>query len=114
MVRGDATLTGIGRGLLIVTGDLTMAVGVAQWQGIALVGGRIIFTPGTKAHFWGLVISGLNELLALPSTPVTVLGGSSGTEYFFDYCPAYVDPTLGRFSGLAPVLNAWVDNWASY
>lgn len=116
MVIGDATLNNaLGRGLLIVTGDLTMSGANAQWQGIVLVGGKINFSTGTKSHFWGLVYSGLNNLLAGPPPANTQLGGAGGgTRWFFDYCPAYVDPTLARLTGLAGVSNAWVDNWASY
>lgn len=116
MVVGNATLNNtLGRGLLIVTGDLTMAGANAQWQGVVLVGGRIIFSNGTKSHFWGLVYSGLNFLLAVPPPANTQLGGASGgTQWYFDYCPAYVDPTIARLTGLSGIPNAWVDNWASY
>lgn len=116
MVSGNATLNNaIGRGLLIVTGDLTTAGGTAGWQGIALVGGRIIFSNGTKSEFQGLVISGLNELLGGASPPATQLGGfGGGTRWWFDYCPTHVDATLAALTGFAPVRNAWVDNWASY
>jgi hypothetical protein len=114
MVRGNGTLSGIGRGLLIVTGDLTTAGANAIWQGVVLVGGKIIFTDRTDAQFSGLVISGLNELLSGASPQTTVLGGDPLTQYHFDYCPSYVDATLAALAGFAPIPNAWVDNWASY
>jgi len=116
MVTGNATLSdAVGRGLLIVTGDLTMAGVAAQWQGIVLVGGKIAFGAGTKATFDGLVISGLNSILVGTPPQNTVLGGASGPAWFhFNYCSTYVDASLTAFSGFAPIANAWVDNWASY
>lgn len=116
MVQGDATLNNaLGRGLLIVTGNLTMSGSSAHWQGIVLVGGKIIFTNGTKSEFEGLVISGLNELLSGASPQATQLGGVGGaTWWHFDYCSTYVDATLAALTGLVGVPNAWVDNWATY
>ena len=116
MVVGDASLNNVvGRGLLIVTGDLTMAGVSAGWQGIVLVGGKIAFANGTKATFDGLVFSGLNTIFVGPPPQNTVLGGSAGPSWFhFNYCSTYVDATLAAFSRFAPTANAWVDNWASY
>ncbi|MBI2401663.1 MAG: hypothetical protein HYV20_02770 [Gemmatimonadetes bacterium] len=116
MVQGNAPLSNtIGRGLLIVTGDLTTSGSSAGWQGIVLVGGRIIFSNGTNSRFEGLVFSGLNELLGGAPPANTVLGGSGGgTRYHLYYCSPYVDATLAALTGFAPIRNAWVDNWASY
>ncbi len=116
MVVGNATLNASGRGLLIVTGDLTMSgAGWVIWQGIVLVGGKILFTSGTRSWFQGLVFSGLNEILGGASPGTTLLGGmGGGTRWYFDYCPTYVDATLAALTGFAPIRNAWVDNWAAY
>ncbi len=118
LVQGNATLASgtVGTGLLVVTGDLTTtgSFGRAEWYGIVLVGGQIVFNA-TRTRFRGLVISGLNQLIPGPPPPLGTLGGGSGgSRYEFDYASCYVASTISRLGGFAPVRNAWVDNWASY
>jgi hypothetical protein len=110
-VQGNATLDTWGTGLLVVTGDLTTSGDWAGWRGIVLVGGRIIF-DATFNWFTGMVITGLNERLGLPTAPDSL--GASGKTYLVIYNSCDVDETLARLTGLVPVPNAYVDNWASY
>jgi hypothetical protein len=117
MVQGNATLSNaLGRGLLIVTGNLTLSGAFAWWQGIVLVGGNIIFSNGTNSHLEGLVFSGLNKSFGGSPTGDTQLGGSvaGGTRYDVYYCSTHVDATIAKLTGFSAVRNAWVDNWASY
>lgn len=117
LVQGDATLVSgtVGTGLLIVTGDLTTTgnFGRAEWYGVVLVGGQIVFNARTT-RLRGLVISGLNQLLGGPPPPQGSIGGNAGSRYEIDYASCYVAPTVARLGGFAPVRNAWLDNWASY
>lgn len=119
LIQGDATLAAgsgsiWGNGLLIVTGDLTTTGnGAVFWYGIVLVGGEIVFNA-RHTHFYGLVISGLNHALPGPPPRAGQLGGTAGRRYHVDYASCYVEPTLARLTGFAPVRNGWMDNWAEY
>lgn len=119
LVRGNATLAAgtWGQGLLIVTGDLTTTGGGsswARWYGVILVGGRIIFNAN-RTEFRGLVVSGLNEQLGGTPPPAGTIGGGGGSaRYYIDYCADDVDDVIAPLTGLVPIRNAWVDNWATY
>ena len=118
LIAGDATINGwVGSGLLIVTGDLTTqgsAPQTAGWDGVVLVGGRII-PDARNTRFRGLVYSGLNELLTGPPPPQGDIGGGPPPQNFtVEYWSCYADSALAPLTGLVPVRNAWVDNWASY
>ncbi len=117
-VQGNATLASgtWGNGLLIVTGDLTTTgtSGWARWYGIILVGGQIRFNA-RRTEFLGMVVSGLNDQLpGPPPSQGTIGGGAGGDRYYIDYWSCYVDAAVAPLTGLAPIRNAWVDNWASY
>jgi hypothetical protein len=119
LVRGNATLAAgtWGQGLLIVTGDLTTTGGGGQWArwyGVILVGGRIMFNAN-RTEFRGMVVSGLNEQLGGAPPPAGTIGGGGGSaRYHVFYCADDVNDVIAPLTGLAPIRNAWVDNWASY
>jgi hypothetical protein len=115
LISGDATLNTSGTGLLIVTGDLTTTgTGTVAWYGVVLVGGAINFNA-RRNQFYGLVVSGLNEQLGGAPPPQGTIGGGGGSSrYWFEYDSCHVANAVEALTGLAPIRNAWVDNWASY
>ncbi len=112
-IDGDLTLTANGEGLLIVTGDLTTAGGFEEWNGIVLVGGQIIFQVNNN-RFYGIVATGLNEQIAALPTVAGNMMFQSFWSYHFDYHSCNVENALKTRTGLMPIDNAWIDNWATY
>ena len=114
LVSGNATLgsaggTTIGRGLLIVSGDLTVLGTSVQWWGVILVGGVLRFDADDQ-RFDGFVASGLNRQLGMP-----VPTGSIGGDYTdIDYNSLYVHLAMRPLTGFAPVANAFIEHWATY
>jgi hypothetical protein len=114
LVTGNATLGAggaltTGRGLLIVSGDLTVIGSAVQWYGVVLVGGSIAFDAADQ-RFDGLVASGLNAQLGLP-TSAGVIGG----DYLdIDFNAMYVYLAMRPLTGFAPIENALVEHWATY
>lgn len=105
-----AISSGAGTGLLIVPGDLRIT-GAFYFEGVILVGGSIDFS-GDLILLRGLVVSGLNEQLGT-NPQRTIVGDHDHDLYiFFDSCK--IERALAPFTGLAPVQNAWLDNWAAY
>lgn len=107
VINGTSALPSDGRGTLIVTGDLTFGGG-DQWDGIILVGGRIV--DNGSGDISGSVVSGLNVLKG------EVVGESSranGTkDYSYNSCE--VARAASQFSRLTPMRNAWMDNWPAW
>jgi hypothetical protein len=106
VITGNATLYGSGNGLLVVTGDLTIANGVT-WAGVVLVGDAAIFS-GSTATVSGLIMTGLSG------------GGSQGTlagagkTQTFNYNSCNIRHAMQVLTGFAPVANGWVDMWGTY
>lgn len=106
-VTGDYTLPGDGKGVLIVTGDLTIN-GSTQWNGIILVGGNLTSNGNNTVN--GAVMTGLNIKLGQ-----TVATGSVGNgNKTFQYNSCSVDSAMARFGGAQRIRNAVGDNWAMY
>lgn len=96
-----------GKGILIVTGDLTLS-GDLQWEGLVLVGGTV--TSNGNNRIFGAVVSGLNVKLGetVPQSSV-----ANGTKNFqFDSCN--LARALGKIGSIQRVRNGWNDTWASY
>jgi len=111
MVIGNATLSNNqGTGLLIVTGNLTFSGAFAQWDGVILVGGRVLFNAGSNFVF-GTVISGLTEQYGV-SPPPSEIGGAANA--YVRYASCRVNQALAALTGFVPIENARVDNWATY
>jgi len=113
-VTGNATLgaggaTTTGRGLLIVSGDLTVLGTSVQWYGVVLVGGVIQFDADDQ-RFDGLVASGLNVTTGLPVS----LGMIGGDYLDIDYNSLYVYLAMRPLTGFAPVMNAYTEQWRTY
>ncbi|HYT70419.1 MAG TPA: hypothetical protein VEK78_03490 [Gemmatimonadales bacterium] len=106
-VDGNFTLPSDGRGMLIVTGALTMNGSVA-WEGVVLVGGNL--TSNGNNGVDGATITGLNVMLGAALPPEDVGDGIKR----FNYNSCNVARLLRRFGRLLPYTNAWVDNWPTY
>ncbi|MEX2527055.1 MAG: hypothetical protein WEA09_05405 [Gemmatimonadota bacterium] len=111
---GDLSLPGSGRGILIVTGDLTVN-GAMTWEGIVLVGGSI--TGNGNNAIYGATISGLNAILqnnpqgwVMANANPAVGNGTKRIEY--DSC--LVAQAMSAFGGLRPMENTWMDNWQTW
>ena len=105
-VNGDFVMPSSGRGMLIVTGSLTLN-GNVGWKGVLLVGNDIV-SNGING-IGGATISGLNVKLG------TYVKGSvaNGTKsYTYNSCEvAKATTTAGA---LVTLRNTWVDNWVEY
>ena len=105
-INGDYTLPSSGRGMLIVTGNLTIS-GSTGWLGIILVGGDI--TSNGNNGVQGAVVSGLNVKLG---TYVPTSTGNGTKSYNYNSCEvAKAATTMGA---LVTLRNTWVDNWVEY
>jgi hypothetical protein len=102
----DYTLQGSGKGILIVTGDMTIN-GSNDWQGLILVGGRIRSNGNNSTD--GAVIAGLNVKLGQAVLPSDMNGTK---QYRYDSCS--LTRALGHIGSLQRVRNGWTDTWSSY
>lgn len=123
LVRGDATIpasnqspwesaAGI-RGVLVVTGNLTMT-DRAHWDGIILVGGQLIANNQFVIH--GAIITGLNRAavppVAVPANNVIRTNAVSTHTVRWYYC--YTKLGADALSGMVPMRRVWTDGWALY
>ena len=110
---GDLTLpTGTRWGVLVVQGDLTLGSGGAtEWDGIILVGGRIIEAGGSiTVH--GSVTTGLNNLINPNSVPPDSVNQAGNSEYRWDSCwTALQQLSMGS---LSPLRNGFINTWSTY
>lgn len=106
-VNGDLTLPGSGKGILIVTGNLTISGG-DQWEGLVLVGGTI--TSNGNNTVYGGTVSGLNVKIGV-AVPSSVIANGNKT-YQYDSCS--LNRALGKVGSIQRVRNGWSDNWSTY
>lgn len=113
LVNGNHTLIRSGRGILIVTQNLTI-LGGRTWEGIILVGGAI--TGNGLNGIYGAIMSGLNIKLGDAALLAVSIGMSSLAQGTKDihYNSCHIADALSGFGGLAPYPNTWSDNWATY
>ncbi|HEX9631527.1 MAG TPA: hypothetical protein VGA02_03600 [Gemmatimonadales bacterium] len=116
-IAGALTLSGTnsGTGLLVVGDSLVVRGASFTFDGIVLVGGRILFEADYQ-RINGLVVTGLNEQLGVDPAR-THTGGAppqNRRDVYLYYDACKVDSALAAVSGLAPVRNAWLDTWATY
>jgi Tfp pilus assembly protein PilX len=105
-VNGDLSLPSDGKGILVVTGNMTLT-GSENWDGIILVGGTL--TSNGNNHTKGAVVAGLNVKLG-QTVGTSNLNGNKTYEY--DSCA--LARALGHVGSLQRVRNGWVDTWPSY
>lgn len=101
------TLPSDGRGLLVVSGHLTMS-GSQRWEGVVLVGESLRLAGSSQID--GTVITGLNLKLGIPSTAPDDASGNITVRY--NSCA--IARALARYQGLSRLQNASVDNWPTY
>jgi hypothetical protein len=106
-VNGNLSLPGNGKGILIVTGNLTIS-GSDQWDGLVLVGGGI--TSNGNNTIAGAVVTGLNVKLGI-AVPQTAVGNGNKT---FQYHSCNLTRALGHVGSIQRVRNGWIDTWSSY
>ena len=105
---GDVTIpAGQRRGMLVVTGNVTLAPS-AHWDGIILAGGTIYPNAGTIVH--GMVVTGLNQALGQAVPPDTIQPGATNLQW--TWC--YTQSSVNSLSALVPLKNAWADTWTTY
>ncbi|HXG69071.1 MAG TPA: hypothetical protein VNJ04_00480 [Gemmatimonadaceae bacterium] len=105
-VNGDFVLPSSGRGMLIVSGTLTLN-GAVGWKGVLLVGNDII-SNGYNG-IGGATISGLNMKLGTYAKSSEANGTK---DYRYNSCEvAKATTTAGA---LVTLKNTWVDNWVEY
>jgi len=107
-VSGDLPDLPNGRGLLVVSGSLTMN-GNTHWDGIVMVGGGV--TANGNDNVQGAVLSGLNVMLGATNVPIASLGNGTKT---IQYNSCEIKKALAGTKALVPRRGTWVDNWATY
>ena len=105
--NGDFTLPGNGKGILIVTGNLTMSGG-DQWEGLVLVGGTV--TSNGNNSVLGATVSGLNVLTGVAVPQSVIANGNKN----FQYNSCNLARALGKIGSIQRVRNGWTDTWSSY
>jgi hypothetical protein len=105
--NGDLSLPSDGKGILIVTGNLTLS-GSQRWDGLVFVGGTI--TSNGNNAIYGAVITGLNVKLGINVPQQAIANGNK--TFQFDSCN--LTRALGHIGSLQRVRNGWVDTWSSY
>jgi hypothetical protein len=105
-INGSYTPPSSGRGMLIVTGNLTLD-GSIGWKGVLLVGGDIV-SNGVNG-ISGATVSGLNVKLG---TYVPISTGNGTKQYNYNSCEVAKATTPA--GALVTLRNTWVDNWVEY
>jgi type II secretory pathway pseudopilin PulG len=110
LVNGDLSLNGgstNGKGILIVTGNLTLS-GSWQHDGIVLVGGVLISNGNNTIQ--GATITALNIKLGT-AVPQVAIGNGNKT---FQYNSCSIASALKRVGSVQRVRNGWTSTWSSY
>jgi hypothetical protein len=105
-VNGDFVLPSSGKGMLIVTGHLTVN-GSTGWKGVILVGGDIVSNGNNSIE--GATVSGLNVKTG-NYVPASTANGTK--EYNYNSCE--VAKATTSMGALVTLRNTWVDNWVEY
>ena len=106
-INGDVAMPGTGKGILIVTGNLTIS-GAQNWDGLVLVGGTV--TSNGNNTLAGAVVSGLNIKLGMAVPKSAIANGNKNFRY--DSCN--LTRALGKIGSIQRIRNGWTDTWSSY
>jgi hypothetical protein len=108
--NGDMVLPSSGRGMLIITGSLTVN-GSIGWKGVIMVGDDIVSNGNNGIE--GATVSGLNTKIGTYQPGDIDPSTANGTkEYNYNSCEvAKATTTMGA---LVTLRNTWVDNWVEY
>jgi hypothetical protein len=108
-INGDFSIPNSGKGILIVTGNLTwLGTPLREWDGLILVGGTL--TSNGQANVRGAVITGLNVKIGVAVGTQDV--GNGTKNFMYDSCA--LKRALGKKGSLQRVRNGWTDTWPSY
>jgi hypothetical protein len=108
--NGDMVLPSSGRGMLIITGSLTIN-GNTGWKGVIMVGDDIVSNGNNGIE--GATVSGLNTKIGTYHPGDIDPSTANGTkQYNYNSCEvAKATTTMGA---LVTLRNTWVDNWVEY
>ncbi|MHB0947897.1 MAG: type IV pilus modification PilV family protein [Gemmatimonadaceae bacterium] len=108
----EFSLPNVGRGMLIVEGDLSIS-GDNMWSGVILVGGKL--TSNGKNVVAGATLSGLDALLPgyVDNGNTKSKSGDDATangnkSYIYNSCS--VEKATKKLQAYNPLPNTWVDN----
>lgn len=101
------SLGAVGRGLLIVLGDLTLNGNSAGWNGVILVGGRLTSNGGNQIV--GAVVTGLNAKLGYPVAN-NALNGTK--EFLFSSC--HLSSAITSLGALRVAPSTWANTFPTY
>ena len=108
-VNGNLDLPSSGKGMLIVTGNLTIS-GSKGWKGVLLAGGRL--TSNGINGIQGATISGLNVKLGMDIDEIDESIANGTKQYNYNSCEVAKSTTT--MGALVTLRNTWVDNWVEY
>jgi hypothetical protein len=108
--NGDMTLPSSGRGMLIITGSLTIN-GSTGWKGIIMVGDDI--TSNGNNGIEGATVSGLNTKIGTYVPGAVDPSTANGTKQY-NYNSCEVAKSTTTMGALVTLRNTWVDNWVEY
>jgi Tfp pilus assembly protein PilX len=102
------------RGLLVATGNVTMAK-KAHWDGIIIAGGYFVLNDSSTVH--GMVVSGMNCATGACPVPDSIRRFKPGDDgktpaLSWDWC--YAHAAISGFASLAPIAGTFVDTWRTY
>ena len=106
-VNGNLSVPGNGKGVLIVTGNMTIS-GNTTWDGLVLVGGTVTSNGNNTIN--GAIVSGLNVKIGI-AVPQTAVGNGNKT---FQYHSCNLTRALGHIGSIQRIRNGWTDTWSSY
>lgn len=111
------TLNSLGRGLLIVYGDLNLDGNSAGWDGIILIGGKYLSNANRRSppenRVAGAIVTGLNVKLGYAVT-ATDVDSLTGTNKPIRYNSCNVNAALRPLGALRVYQNSWANNFPSY
>ncbi len=108
-VNGDLTMPGSGKGLLIVTGNLTWnGTPLKTWEGVILVGGSLLHNGA--GNVYGAVVTNLDVKNGTPASTTDI--GNGTKTYQYDSCA--ISRAMGHLGSIQRVRNGWTDTWSSY
>jgi hypothetical protein len=103
--------TGQRRGMLVVTGNVTLVAG-SHWDGIILAGGNVsVPSACSSCDLHGMVVTGLNIAVG-QSVPRDTLPRLGSTYVQWTWC--YTQSSISSLNSLVPIKNGWADTWTTY
>jgi Tfp pilus assembly protein PilX len=100
------------RGLLVVSGDVTLASS-AHWDGVIVAGGKLNIPSGGSPSYTihGTIITGLNEALGQSVNRNQLQRAGSGLIEW-DWC--YARSAINSLGFLTPIRGTYTDTWDTY